>query len=100
MAADLVLNPILTGGGVKTKIIEAIALGTSVVSFRTGSLGMNVEACGEKLILVDDNDVNTFAGKMLHLTQMDYSPTPESFYREYHWGAVADQVVTFLSEVR
>ena len=98
LAADLVLNPILTGGGVKTKIIEAIALGTTVLSFQTGSLGMNVAACGNKLVLVEDDDINGFAEEMKRQVEHETSPTPESFYREYHWGAVAEQVLSFLDK--
>ena len=96
MAADVVLNPILTGGGVKTKIIEAIAFGTTVLSFRTGGLGMNREVCGEKLRITEDNDVAGFVQEMLQEAAKGVSKTPDTFYREYYWGAVADQVHSFL----
>ncbi len=84
-AADMVVNPINTGGGVKTKIIEAIALGTTVVSTRTGAKGVDAKACGEKLQIIEDFDYQGFADKILDLQQQSYQPTPALFYQTYAW---------------
>lgn len=40
LAADVVLNPIVKGAGVKTKVLEAIALGKTVVSTESGAFGI------------------------------------------------------------
>lgn len=85
-ACDITLNPVITGGGVKTKMVEAIALGTPVISAATGAKGVNPAACGEKLIVLEDNDVTGFANVILHLKNKTYKPTPASFYKEYYWG--------------
>ncbi len=55
-AADIMLNPVLSGGGVKTKMIEAIAFGATVVASKTGAAGIERSVCGNKLSIVDDND--------------------------------------------
>ena len=51
-AADVFLNPIISGGGVKTKAIEAIAMDCTVISTEIGALGLIREACGNKLQIV------------------------------------------------
>lgn len=84
-ACDVTLNPVITGGGVKTKMVEAIALGTPVISAKTGAKGVDPVACGEKLITIEDFDNQGFAEEILHLKNKFYQPTPASFYDEYYW---------------
>ncbi len=86
VASDLVLNPILSGGGVKTKIIEAIALGTTVISFSTGAIGMDRIASGKKLVIVEDMDIPSFANAIIEQGEKAYIRTPASFYDHYYWG--------------
>lgn len=91
-AADLLLNPIMTGGGVKTKVIEAIGLDTSVVSTRSGAIGVDMQLCGDKISIVEDGDWNAFADKMI--AQLKVHPqTPSVFYEQYYWGNIMDRFV-------
>ncbi|WP_367389894.1 glycosyltransferase family 4 protein [Lewinella sp. LCG006] len=84
-ACDVVLNPISTGGGVKTKLVEAVAYGKTVVSYQTGALGIDPKICGEKLRQVADNDYDAFAREIcLSISTIDL-PTPPCFY-SVHYG--------------
>jgi glycosyltransferase involved in cell wall biosynthesis len=85
-AADLVLNPIDRGGGVKTKVIESIALGSPVLSFQSGALGVNQEVCGSKLQIVNDGDVEAFRAAILKCLAPSVTPTPDAFYDYHHWS--------------
>jgi len=89
-AANIVLNPINTGGGVKTKIIEAIALGTTVLSSETGAKGVNAQACGEKLITVPDEHAAAFVREIITLQRQTYIATPQRFYKFYNWDAIVE----------
>jgi hypothetical protein len=60
MAADVFLNPILSGGGIKTKLVEAIGFGASAVSTVTGAMGCGQQICGNKLTIVKDGDWKNF----------------------------------------
>ncbi|MEJ8843384.1 glycosyltransferase family 4 protein [Lacibacter sp. H375] len=92
-AADLFLNPVQSGGGVKTKMIEAIACGTTVISTKTGAIGIEPSVTGEKLIIVADNDWNSFAKEILKHAQQQ-SNTPADYYQYYNWQHIAEQVVS------
>jgi polysaccharide biosynthesis protein PslH len=83
-AADLFLNPVISGGGIKTKLIESIAWGTTVVSTETGAAGVGRETCGEKLVIVKDGDWPAFA-KQVILKSLVNSSTPAAFYNSYSW---------------
>lgn len=92
-ACDLVINPVNTGGGVKTKLIEAIAWGKTVVSSRTGALGVLPEACGQKLVVVENEDYQGYCDRLLALQAAPDSPTPASFFDTYYWGNAVRSVL-------
>ena len=91
-AADLLLNPIMTGGGVKTKVIEAIGLNTSVVSTRSGAIGIDMQLCGDKISIVEDGDWNAFAEKVIAQLKA-HAQTPSVFYEQFYWGNIIDRFV-------
>ena len=94
-AADVFLNPVMSGGGVKTKIVEAIAYGTTVVSTTTGATGVDPAICGQKLRITGDEDWEGFseAVKDVAGTRM---VTPKSYYEHYAWDAIMRRLVNRL----
>lgn len=94
-AADIFLNPILSGGGVKTKAIEAIAYGCQVLSTQIGALGIVKEVCGEQLKVIPNEDWNSFQKALLEALTTD-SHTPKDYYDYYYWGAIAGKVAGIL----
>ncbi len=98
-AVDLVINPVTTGGGVKTKIVEAIALDTTVLSSISGAVGMNISVCGEKLIEVPDNDIEAFSDGIICCYKKATSKTPNYFYEYYFWGNTIQGAVDVLNSI-
>jgi len=94
-AADIFLNPIISGGGVKTKAIEAIAYDCQVVSTKIGALGIIESVCGEQLKVVPNEDWKSF-NEELKKVLIQNSHTPISFYQYYYWGSIAKKVATLL----
>ncbi|MBK7560875.1 MAG: glycosyltransferase family 4 protein [Chitinophagaceae bacterium] len=64
-ATDIFLNPVQSGGGIKTKMVEAIGYGATVISTKTGAAGIERKVCGQKLVSVPDNDWEVFAKKII-----------------------------------
>ena len=91
-AADIILNPVNIGGGVKTKLVEAIAMGKTVVSSKTGALGVQAVTFGPKLIQVADTKWTEHAQAIVDAMDDSATPTPSSFYQE-HFGPQAIQPV-------
>lgn len=89
--ADVFLNPVLSGGGIKTKMVEAIGFGTTVVSTQTGSTGIESEACGAKLRLVADHDWDQFC-RCIREEAAYHAPTPAIYYEQYHWGNLVGKI--------
>jgi polysaccharide biosynthesis protein PslH len=90
-AADVLLNPINSGGGVKTKMIEALGMNTAVVATETGATGVNKQVCGDKLKIVSDNDWAAFADEVLEAAVTDTN-IPTTFYQTYYWGNIIQQI--------
>jgi hypothetical protein len=90
-ATDIFLNPIVTGGGVKTKIIDAMSFGATVVSCKTGAAGINLSVCGEKIKIVPDNDAPAFAGTIINSAK-ETTITPGSYYQYYYWGNIVKRL--------
>lgn len=95
-AADVVLNPITSGGGVKTKVIEAIALGATVVSAHSGAIGVDEAVCGQKLQIVPDGDPLAFAGAVKNALEKPLT-TPQSFYDLYHWANAIQPALNWMN---
>jgi glycosyltransferase involved in cell wall biosynthesis len=90
--ADLFLNPVQSGGGIKTKMVEAIAFGTTVITTETGAMGIHRDICGKKLIVVPDDHWNDFAEAII-ANAGNEDVTPASYYGYYYWGNIVKKIL-------
>jgi len=65
--ADIFINPVIDGGGIKTKVVEALGYDLSVISTQSGAIGIPEEITGGKLLVLPDNDWTEFARKIIFL---------------------------------
>jgi glycosyltransferase involved in cell wall biosynthesis len=100
--ADVMITPVNTGTGVQTKIIEALSLGTTVISARSGTRGIDKDACGEKLLIVEDEHWDSYIDKLLEVrtTNAHLLPTPESFFNVYSEESVMSTVLSAINDLR
>ncbi len=91
-AADIFLNPIQAGGGVKTKAIEALSYDCTVISTEIGALGLKREVCGSKLHVVADNDWTSFNEALLQAFK-EHSTLPPDFFDYYYWGNIVSKAL-------
>lgn len=94
-AADIFINPVSDGGGIKTKLVEALGYNVSSVSTISGATGLSLHITGEKLHLVPDGDWTKFTNEIITLSVNDN--TPETFYDHFFWGNIAKKVVDILN---
>lgn len=94
-AADIVLNPVISGGGVKTKVVEAIAFGTTVISTESGAAGMDRNAAGKKLIVVKDSDWEKFGEAIINNSNA-ISSSAAGFYNIYSWKKIIQRIIIVL----
>lgn len=94
--------PIRTGGGTRTKILEAMALGTPVIATRKGAEGLGVTN-GENILLADDPE--EFA---LQVARVLESPNLRSYLAKnagtlveskYDWQTVGAKFESFAGQI-
>ena len=94
LAADVFINPINAGGGIKTKLVEAVGYNCNAVSTFTGAAGVHLTGVSKKLIVVEDNDWKAFTDAIVS-TDLTVD-TPKLFYDQFYWGDIARRAVNIL----
>lgn len=92
LSCDVMLNPVLTGGGIKTKAVEALAWGKRVVSCESGAAGLEPDVCGKALWVSADGNWDDFI-KHLLMAMQSRAQVSARFYQFYNWQNVAQNVL-------
>jgi glycosyltransferase involved in cell wall biosynthesis len=94
----LMLNPVLLGGGIKTKMVEALGYNKPVVSTVSGAEGILPQVCGQNLLITPDGDWDAFVQAILQmLDRLPQQPViPAAFYQNYYWGNIAQNMYRIM----
>lgn len=91
---DVFLNPVVEGGGIKTKLVEALGSDMNVVSTSNGAIGVDPAVCNGKL-LITDNELTGFAAATQKAAQIT-ATIPEAYFRRFYWGSIAAKAAGFI----
>lgn len=89
------LNPVISGGGIKTKLVEAIAYGLQAVSSENGAVGIDPRICNENLVICKDADWQGFGDAVMRLKDLD-AETPAAFYNYFYWANITQRAARFI----
>ncbi|MDW5549183.1 glycosyltransferase family 4 protein [Methanosarcina sp.] len=95
-ASDLVIAPLISGGGTKLKIIEAIACGKTVLTTSIGAEGLVDESTRYFLKVIDDwNDFINFIVDFLKNPIVN--DLPSIFIEKYSWKSIGEIISKEIS---
>lgn len=94
-SSDVIMNPALQSGGIKSKVIEAIGQNRPVVSTSLGAIGIDTTVCGNKLQVVVDNNWDMFASSLVNALSLT-GDTPQAFFEKYSWEGIAQNMYDIL----
>ena len=94
--ADIFINPVLDGGGIKTKLVEALGNGISAVSSQSGAIGVPLTVTGNKLSVVNDHDWPGFTKAIINADTS--GNIPSVFFDHFYWGNIAIKAAEFLEK--
>jgi len=94
-AADIMINPLLSGGGVKTKAIDTLARNQRVISTKNGAEGIDPMVCGDNLIICEDHNWQEFAASIISWSNKEKS-IPATFYSTYSWKGIIENLSRHL----
>jgi glycosyltransferase involved in cell wall biosynthesis len=90
-AADVMINPLLSGGGVKTKAIDTLSRNQRVISTQNGAEGIDPAVCGDMLIIAADHNWPAFTEAIT--TYIDQPGNiPHAFYETYSWTGIIEKL--------
>ena len=96
-AVDLFINPITDGGGIKTKLVEALAANTSAVSFKAGAYGIPEAVTGNCLTVIPDGDCSSFANAIVQQFLLPKEEIPQAFFEHFSWDGIAIKAVSKIN---
>jgi len=99
LAADFFLNPVSEGGGIKTKLVEALAADLTTISFASGATGIPADTAGQQLQIVADGDAKSFTKQLLEAVHQPRPHLPTLFFKHFYWGNIAEKTAAALAVV-
>jgi glycosyltransferase involved in cell wall biosynthesis len=90
-ACDIFINPLNHGGGIKTKLVEALGFGKIAVSTKNGAIGISEAFTEGRLKIVDDNDWAQFTHEIIHSKTVLNSN--QLFYNHYSWDNISKKAL-------
>ena len=97
--ADIFLNPIVEGGGIKTKLVEALGYDMDAVSTENGAIGIDPAICNNKLTVITGQNWPAFADAV-YRASLDESHITQSFFEHFYWGDIAERAAAFITKKR
>jgi polysaccharide biosynthesis protein PslH len=96
--ADIFLNPLIDGGGIKTKLVEAIGYNMNAASTESGAIGVPKNICNNKLLVSEDGDWASFCSNILSLASYNEN-TGAAYFTHFYWGAIAKNAAKILNDL-
>ena len=97
LAANIFINPVTMGGGIKVKLIEALSYGLPVVSSKNGATGVETNATGDQMIITRNHDIAAFCQAIIENWDKPVS-IPEVFLEKYQWTSIVDKVAERINK--
>lgn len=83
-AADLFINPVIIGGGIQTKTIDALSFNLNVVSTKNAAVGLPEYLSDKKIFINKTGTWNDYI-QLIILALKNQENIPEKFYNHYSW---------------
>ena len=93
--SDVFLNPITEGGGIKTKLVEALGYNLNAVSTRHGAIGIDAQWCNNKLLLCDDDDWRSFSELIIRLSSYSGNITGD-YFEHFYFENIIKKAAAFI----
>jgi polysaccharide biosynthesis protein PslH len=96
--ADIFINPLIYGGGVKVKLVEALSFGLPVISYASGAHGIDLDTTANKLVIIKDSDNEAFADAVISNWNAT-NKLPSEFFSSNSWTAISGAVSQRISQL-
>lgn len=95
-AADMLINPVMDGGGIKTKLVEALGYNMNVVTTTSGAIGVPLSITGDKMKIIEDDNWAKFVAAII--SSNTTSTIPAAYFDHFYWGKIAAKAASILQQ--
>jgi glycosyltransferase involved in cell wall biosynthesis len=95
--ADVFINAVNEGGGIKTKLVEALGFDLNVVTTKNGAIGVPENIANGKMQVINNNDWSAFANAIIRSAEETHT-TPPEFYDYFYWNSIAAKAVKAIND--
>jgi glycosyltransferase involved in cell wall biosynthesis len=99
-SCDVMMNPVIAGGGVKTKVVESLAWNKTVVSAYSGAIGIEASVCGDKLLVAPDGDWHHFVSLIESALQHPEHNIPDKYFNYYYAENIAARIQPYFNAAK
>lgn len=92
---DIFINPVTDGGGIKTKLVEALGYNLNAISTLNGAIGIEENICNGKLLITDNGDWQAFSLKMQDAVLFKQS-IGQKFFDHFYWDNIAKKAAGII----
>lgn len=92
---DIFINPVVDGGGIKTKLVEALGANLYSISTKEGAIGVPEEITNNRLKIINSNDWYLFAKAITEVNHKN-SSINHLFFDHFYWGNIAKKAFDTL----
>ena len=93
--ADIFINPVTDGGGIKTKLVEALGNNLFCISTVEGAYGVPVAITGNKLKIVPEKNWEVFAKTIMEINP-NAGQINEKFFNHFYWENIAEKAKSVI----
>jgi len=94
--ADIFLNPVIDGGGIKTKLVEALGYNMKCISTTEGAIGIPEEITNGKLKIINAKNWNEFTDYIVDDND-ESNDIPYSYFEHFYWENIAIKAQNILN---
>jgi len=94
--ADIFLNPVTDGGGIKTKLVEALGYNLFCISTVEGAIGVPASITGNRLKVIIEKNWELFARTIININP-DAGKINEQFFSHFYWENIAKKASMLIS---
>jgi glycosyltransferase involved in cell wall biosynthesis len=87
MGSDIFINPVIDGGGIKTKLVEALGFNIPCISSANGAIGIPLPITNNQLKIIENNKWQEFADAIMNWQTETEIGT--DFFEYFYWGNIA-----------
>lgn len=95
---NIFINPVTDGGGIKTKLVEALGYDMNAVSTINGAIGVDAAICNGKLLLSGNADWQSFADRMAEAALISQS-IDKTFFDYFFWDNIAVKAAGIVNKL-